>query len=110
MAHRLGLDASRCIAIDTLFPFGWKQCSVRSIMGTITSTRKTLAMASKLFSSDGASVALLGDSPGFIAQRVIGMIVSIACDMAQQDGCFAQGYRRRCTHWAWLPGRPYEHG
>ena len=84
MAHRLGLDASRCIAIDTLFPFGWKQCSVRSIMGTITSTRKTLAMASKLFSSDGASVALLGDSPGFIAQRVIGMIVSIACDMAQQ--------------------------
>jgi 3-hydroxybutyryl-CoA dehydrogenase len=53
-------------------------------MGTITSTRETLAMAGKLFSSDGASVALLGDSPGFIAQRVIGMIVSIACDMAQQ--------------------------
>jgi 3-hydroxybutyryl-CoA dehydrogenase len=84
MAYRLGLDARRCVAIDSLFPFGWKQCSLRSLMATVASTRESLLAACKLFSSDGATLALLADSPGFITQRVIAMIVSIACDMAQQ--------------------------
>lgn len=84
MAYRLGLDARRCVAIDCLFPFGWKQCSLRSLMATVATTRDSMLAANKLFSSDGATLALLGDSPGFITQRVIAMIVSIACDMAQQ--------------------------
>jgi 3-hydroxybutyryl-CoA dehydrogenase len=33
---------------------------------------------------DGARVSVLRDSPGFIAQRVVAMIVSVASDIAQQ--------------------------
>ena len=37
-----------------------------------------------LFASDGTAVTVIGDSPGFIAQRVLATIVNIACDIAQQ--------------------------
>jgi 3-hydroxybutyryl-CoA dehydrogenase len=37
-----------------------------------------------LLASDGAAVTRLQDSPGFIAQRTIAMIVNIACEIAQR--------------------------
>jgi 3-hydroxybutyryl-CoA dehydrogenase len=40
--------------------------------------------ARALFAADGASVDIIHDSPGFVAQRVIAHIVNIACDIAQQ--------------------------
>ena len=85
MAYRLGLDGRRCVALDTLFAFGWQQCKLRSLMATVTTSHVTMGKAMRLFGRDGARLAWLNDSPGFISQRVIGMIVSIACDMAQQS-------------------------
>jgi 3-hydroxyacyl-CoA dehydrogenase len=84
MAARLGLDATRAIALDALFAFGWKRCKLRSLMATVATTVRMQQAACRLFSLDGASVALLSDSPGFVTQRILAMIVAIACDMAQQ--------------------------
>jgi len=84
MATRLGVDARRAVAIDTLFPFGWQRCKLRSLMTTPASAPLAHKQACRLFSRDGAAVALLSDSPGFVTQRVVAMIIAIACDMAQQ--------------------------
>ncbi len=36
------------------------------------------------FSFDGQPVIVINDSPGFVAQRVVAMIVNIACGVAQR--------------------------
>jgi len=37
-----------------------------------------------LFGADGVPVSVIHDSPGFITQRVMAMIVNLGCDIAQQ--------------------------
>jgi 3-hydroxybutyryl-CoA dehydrogenase len=78
-----GLDASRVVALDTLFPFGFRACKRRALMTTPATTPAMREAAWALFAADGAKVGLLRDSAGFVAQRVIAMIVAISCDMAQ---------------------------
>jgi 3-hydroxybutyryl-CoA dehydrogenase len=79
-----GLDASRAVALDTLMPFGLRACKRRVIMTTPATAASWRDAAHGLFAADGARVSVLRDSAGFIAQRVVSMIVSIACDIAQQ--------------------------
>jgi 3-hydroxybutyryl-CoA dehydrogenase len=79
-----GLDAARVIALDTLFPFGLRACKRRVLMSTPATSSETRKAAHGLFAADGAKVSLLRDSSGFIAQRVIAMIVSVATEIAQQ--------------------------
>jgi 3-hydroxybutyryl-CoA dehydrogenase len=79
-----GLDASRAVALDTLMPFAVRACKRRVIMTTPATTSAWRDAAHALFAADGARVSVLRDSAGFIAQRVVAMIVSIACDIAQQ--------------------------
>ncbi|MEB2320317.1 MAG: 3-hydroxyacyl-CoA dehydrogenase [Pseudomonadota bacterium] len=79
-----GFDAGRVVAIDTLFPYGHRACKRRVLMGTPATTPATLAAAAALFARDGARTSILRDSAGFIAQRVVAMIVSVAADIAQQ--------------------------
>ena len=43
-----------------------------------------LASAQALLGADGTPVSCLRDSPGFVAQRVVAMIINIGCDIAQQ--------------------------
>jgi 3-hydroxybutyryl-CoA dehydrogenase len=81
----LGLDASRAIAIDTLFPFGFKACKRRVIMGTPATQKPVLDQAAALFASDGSKLSVLADSAGFISQRICAMIINIACEIAQQQ-------------------------
>ena len=40
--------------------------------------------AHALLARDGVPVSIIQDSPGFVAQRIVAMIVNIACDIAQQ--------------------------
>jgi len=40
--------------------------------------------AHALFAADGVPVSMLRDSPGFVAQRVLAMIVSVGTEIAQQ--------------------------
>ncbi len=83
-AAAAGLDATRAVALDTLFEHAPGNCRRRVLMPTPATRPAFLEAARALFGSDGAAVSVLRDSPGFIAQRVIAMIVSIGCEIAQQ--------------------------
>ena len=76
----LGLDPARTVAIDPLFGLGSRRC----LMPTAITAPEHLVAAHGLLRRDGVPVTVIHDSPGFIAQRVVAMIVNIACDIAQQ--------------------------
>lgn len=79
-ALRLGVDATRCLAVDPITPFAQR----RTLMLTVTTTPQAREAAHALLASDGVPVTIIGDSVGFIAQRVIATIVNIAADIAQR--------------------------
>ena len=76
---RLGLDSRRTVAVD---------------LSHDTSKRITMMMApggdarlgdsiAAMLASIGRAVTRIKDSPGFIAQRITGMIANLGCEMAQ---------------------------
>ncbi|HWI12736.1 MAG TPA: 3-hydroxyacyl-CoA dehydrogenase family protein, partial [Burkholderiales bacterium] len=74
-----GLDPKRTVAIDTLFPMVKR----RTIMTTPVTEPAYRDAAHGLFASDGVPVTVCRDSAGFIAQRIVAMIVNIGCSIAQ---------------------------
>jgi 3-hydroxybutyryl-CoA dehydrogenase len=74
-----GLDPRRTVAIDTLFPMVKR----RTIMGTPLTDAAYREAAHGLLGADGVPVTVCRDSPGFIAQRIVAMIVNIGCSIAQ---------------------------
>lgn len=78
------LPAERVMAIDALFPIEPGSCRRRVLMTTPATQAGYRDAAHAIFASDGVPVTVLRDSPGFIAQRVIAMIVSIGTEIAQQ--------------------------
>ena len=74
------LDPTRTLAVDCLFAPDKR----RTLMTTPVTTPAMRAAAHGLLAGDGVPVSVIGDSPGFVAQRVIAQIVNIACDIAQQ--------------------------
>jgi 3-hydroxybutyryl-CoA dehydrogenase len=83
-AARHALPARRTVAIDTLFDPGASGCVRRSLMPTVATSAPALQSAAALFGADGARVNILRDSTGFVAQRIVAMIVSIGTEIAQQ--------------------------
>jgi 3-hydroxybutyryl-CoA dehydrogenase len=75
-----GLDPERTVAIDTLVPLALR----RTLMTTPVTLPVVRDEAHGLFASDGVPVTMIGDSAGFIAQRILATVVNIACDIAQQ--------------------------
>lgn len=80
MASSLGLDATRCVALDPLPAFEMH----RTLMLTVNTAPAARDAAHALLSSDGVLVTLINDSPGFIVQRVLATIVNIAAQIAQR--------------------------
>jgi 3-hydroxybutyryl-CoA dehydrogenase len=74
-----GLDPKRVVAVDTLFPMVKR----RTIMTTPLTDPAMRDAAHGLLASDGVPVTVCRDSPGFIAQRIVAMIVNIGCSIAQ---------------------------
>lgn len=74
-----GLDPKRTIAVDTLLPMVKR----RTIMTCPITEPQYRDAAHGLLASDGVPVVCIHDSPGFIAQRIIAMIVNIGCSVAQ---------------------------
>ena len=70
---------TRTIAVDTLFPMVKR----RTIMGTPLVDPAYREAAHGLLGSDGVPVTVCRDSPGFIAQRIIAMVVNIGASIAQ---------------------------
>lgn len=77
-----GLDARRTVAIDTLFPLA--PAKRRVLMATPATDPAIRDAAVALFGADGCPVSVIADSCGFVAQRIVAMVVAIACEIAQQ--------------------------
>src|SRR5436190_3418165 len=73
------LDPTRTVALDPLFGFSKR----RTIMPTPVTRREVRDQAHGLLASDGVSVSVIKDSPGFVAQRVVAHIVNVGCDIVQ---------------------------
>lgn len=73
------LDAKRVVAVDTLFDLK----KHRTIMSTPVTVSSYLDAARTLLAQDGVAVTATRDSPGFIAQRIVAMIVNIGASIAQ---------------------------
>lgn len=74
------LDPLKTVAVDTLMPL----LKRRTLMTNPLTSKRTRDDALALFSGDGVAVTPIHDSPGFIAQRILAMIINIASDIAQQ--------------------------
>jgi len=74
-----GLEPTRTVAVDTLFGLEGR----RTLMSNpVTAPDVRDAVHAAL--GRGGPVSVIHDSPGFVAQRVVAMIVNIGCDIAQQ--------------------------
>jgi 3-hydroxybutyryl-CoA dehydrogenase len=76
----LQLDPKRSVAVDVLF--GMK--GPRTLMVTPATGPVSRDAAHALLAADGQPVIVINDSPGFVAQRVVAMIVNIGCGVAQR--------------------------
>jgi 3-hydroxybutyryl-CoA dehydrogenase len=74
------LDATRTVAVDVLFGLDTR----RSLMKTPLTTPEATRAAHAVLAADGVPVTVLRDSPGFVAQRIVAMIVNIGAAVAQQ--------------------------
>ncbi|EXF95838.1 3-hydroxyacyl-CoA dehydrogenase [Pseudomonas fluorescens HK44] len=78
-----GLDATRVIAVDALYPL--MQGRRRTLMTTPATHRSARNEAHALFAHDESPVTVINDSTGFVAQRIVALIVNVGCDIAQQN-------------------------
>ncbi len=75
-----GLDAVRTVALDPL-P-GLERH--RTLMLTAVTTPHARDLAHALLAQGGAGVTVINDSPGFVVQRILAVIVNIAANIAQR--------------------------
>ena len=78
-----GLDPSRTVGLDTFN--GFEHTRRRTLMVSPATAQTWATRAHALLAGDTVRVSVIEDSPGFVAQLIVAMIVNIACDIAQQD-------------------------
>ena len=105
-ATEQGLDPKRTVAVDTLFPMVKR----RTIMTTPITDPKYRDAAHGLFASDGVPVTVCRDSPGFIAQRIVAMIVNIGCSIAQSRTATPADIDKAVTLGLNYPNGPFAFG
>jgi 3-hydroxybutyryl-CoA dehydrogenase len=79
-ALKEGLDPTRTVAIDCLYGLD----SHRTIMRCPVTAPDIVQAAHALLARDGTPVEVIGDSPGFVAQRIAACIVNVGAEIAQQ--------------------------
>ncbi len=84
MAADLGFDPARSVAVETLFAMDKR----RSLMTTPRTSEVYRNAAWGLMASDGTPVTVIQDTPGFFEQRIVAMIINIACGVVE-DGVAA---------------------
>ncbi|AVZ17478.1 MULTISPECIES: 3-hydroxyacyl-CoA dehydrogenase [Pseudomonas] len=77
---RFGTDPARTICIDMLLDLQRHRC----LMQTPATAPIMREAAHALLAGDGVGVTVINDSVGFVAQRVMAMIVNLAGDIVQQ--------------------------
>ncbi len=101
-----GLDPKRTVAVDTLFPMVKR----RTIMGTPLTEEGYRSGAHGLLAQDGVPVTVCRDSPGFIAQRIVSMIVNIGCSIAQSRTAQPADIDKAVTLGLNYPNGPFKFG
>jgi len=79
-SETLNVDPARTVAVDTLF--GLK--GPRTLMISPATEPAARDEAHALLAADGQSVAVINDSPGFVAQRIVAHIINVSCGIAQR--------------------------
>lgn len=74
-----GLDAERVVAVDTVFGLDKR----RTLMKTAVTLPGFADAAHGLLGGDDVPATMIGDTPGFIAQRAVAAICNIGCSVAQ---------------------------
>ena len=100
------LDPKRTVALDTLFPMAKR----RTIMATPVTDPRVRDSAHGLLASDGVPVTVCRDSPGFIAQRIVSMIVNIGCSIAQSRTAQPADIDKAVTLGLNYPNGPFRFG
>ena len=77
-AARLGLDPAKVVAVDFL----GRDKGFLTLMAPIGGDGAARKLAAYLRGT-GLSVAVVKDSPGFVAPRILAMVVNLACEIAQ---------------------------
>jgi 3-hydroxybutyryl-CoA dehydrogenase len=88
-----GLDPTRVLAVDTLFALERH----RTLMTTPVTQPALRDAAHRLLAADGVAVSVIRDSAGFVAQRVVAMVINIGCEIAQQRVADPQDIDRAVT-------------
>ena len=101
-----GLDPKRTVAVDTLFPMVKR----RTMMTTPITDPAYRDAAHGLLASDGVPVTVCRDSPGFIAQRIVAMIVNIGCSIAQSRTASPSDIDKAVTLGLNYPNGPFKFG
>jgi 3-hydroxybutyryl-CoA dehydrogenase len=101
-----GLDPKRTVAVDALFPMVKR----RTLMGTPLTDAGYRQGAHGLLASDGVPVTVCRDSPGFIAQRIVSMIVNIGCSIAQSRTAQPADIDKAVTLGLNYPSGPFKFG
>jgi 3-hydroxybutyryl-CoA dehydrogenase len=78
-AVRLHLDPARTIAVDMFGRFSGR----RTLMKTPLTKPDTLSAAVAALSTEKIAVTVINDSPGFVVQRLLAMIVNIGTRIAE---------------------------
>jgi 3-hydroxybutyryl-CoA dehydrogenase len=73
-------DPARAVGVDTAFGLA----APRTLMTSPATRRDVVAMATAALGADGGQVAIINDSPGFVAQRIVAHIVNVGCQIAQR--------------------------
>jgi 3-hydroxybutyryl-CoA dehydrogenase len=99
------LEPTRTVALDPLFLD--RQATLMTTPVTAAEARDAAWAA---LAATGLPVSVIHDSPGFVVQRVLAMIVNIACDIAQQRVATPQDIDRAVTLGLGYPKGPLELG
>ncbi len=80
-ALQFDTDPARTLCIDLLIDVSRH----RTLMPTTATSSTMLAAGHALMAKDGVGVTVIRDSVGFVAQRVMAMVVNLACEIVQQN-------------------------
>lgn len=80
-AKRFNVNPAHSVAIDMLYGIE----KHRTLMPSLATQADYVQAAHSIFNLDGALVSMIAESTGFVAQRVLAMVINLGCDIAQQN-------------------------
>ena len=80
-ARRFNVNPAHSVAIDLLYGIE----KHRTLMPSLATQAEYRQAAHSLFNLDGEQVSMIAESTGFVAQRVLAMVINLGCDLAQQN-------------------------